>query len=304
VIICPCCGFKFEGDLREGCKGCGARSVGDPLPKPEHELPAYGRSLLLVVASTVMVFGFLAQTIIALVKKVPVSLGFWDWIAAGETAAWQLKWIAIPITLVVLFGGRRIYRSMMQTPARFVGLTVARRSLLASVFAGVLMVTLIGMTVPSRVRQRQMRFEAGMKAQAYTLARAQLEYQALHGAVATLTKDLSELPDPDGSIAAALNNVDPSGYKTHGADVAVAKPTQRNMSGVVIRNASVSTANEDPPVGGLPTNYEFRLPGEDGIQDTDDDLILRDGIILTVAEAKETIRPAAAAATATRPRKP
>lgn len=304
MIICPCCGFKFEGDLREGCEGCGARSVGEPLPKPEHELPAYGRSLLLVVAGTVMALGFLAQTIVALVKKVPVSLGFWDWIAAGETAAWQLKWIAIPITLVVLLGGRRIYRSMTQTPARFVGLTFARRSLLASVFVSVLMVTLIGITVPSRLRQRQMRIEAASNAQLYTYARAQLEYRALHGAVATVPRDLLDLPDPDGSIAAALLNLDTSNYKTHGADVAAVKPSPRSLSGVGLRNASLVSTNEDAPVGGIATNYELRLPGEDGIPDNDDDVILRDGIIMSVADAKETVRPAAAAATAIRPRKP
>jgi len=303
VTICPCCGFRFDGDLRKGCEGCGARSVGEPLPKPEHELPAYGRSLLLAVAGTVMVLGFLAETIIALAKDVPLSLGFWDWIAAGETAAWQLKWIAIPITLVVLLGGRRIYRSMMQTPSRFVGLRVARRSMLASAFVSVLIVTLIGITVPSRMRQRRMRIEAGGNGQLYTVARAQLEYRALHGAVATVPKDLLELPDPDGSIAAALTNLDQFSYKTHGADVAVVKPGQRTLSGVVLRNASVSSANEDPPVGGVATSYELRLPGEDGIQDTEDDLILRDGVIMTVADAKETSKPAAAATTAIRSRK-
>ena len=77
LTICPCCGFKFEGDLQDGCQGCGARSVGVPLPKPENELPAYGRSLLLTATGIVMVGGS-AQTILALTKAVPVSLGFWD----------------------------------------------------------------------------------------------------------------------------------------------------------------------------------------------------------------------------------
>src|SRR5262245_60845992 len=130
-VICPCCGFRFEGNLRGGCHGCGARSVGDPLPKPENELPAYGRSLLLTAAGGVMVLGFLTQTIQALFKDRPVSFGFWSWIAAGETAAWRLKWIAIPVTVMVLWGGKLIYQSMLDTPERFVGMKSARRGLVA-----------------------------------------------------------------------------------------------------------------------------------------------------------------------------
>ncbi|MDQ2856554.1 MAG: hypothetical protein M3R68_09515 [Acidobacteriota bacterium] len=292
MTICPCCGFRFEGDLRKGCEGCGARSVGDPLPKPEHELPAYGRTLLLAVAGTVMVLGFLAQTIVAMVKSSPLSLGFWDWIAASETAAWQLKWIAIPVTLVVLLGGRRIYRLMMRTPTRFVGMRIAQRSLLASAFVSVLMLTLIGVTVPARLRQRQMKIEAGVNAHLYRLARAQMEYQSLHGAVVTELRDLRDLPDPDGSIAAALNVVDPNGY-TPRADVAVVPSEKgRPLTGAAIRKASVSSPAEDQQAGGMGfTNYELRLAGEDKIMNTADDLILRDGVIHEAAGLKDAAVP-------------
>jgi hypothetical protein len=299
VTICPCCGFRFEGDLRNGCEGCGARSVGDPLPKPEIELPAYGRSLLIAVVSTAIVLGFLIQTIFALAKNVPLSFGFWSWVAAGETAAWQLKWLVIPITLQVLLGGRRIYRSMTLTPSRFVGIKIARRSLLASAFVSVLIVTLIGITVPSRLRQRRMRIEAGINARAYTLIRAQLEYRALHDTIATdLVKDLGSLSDPDGSIAAALADIDPdnSGYQPR-ADIAVLpKSKSRTLPGAALKNASVTS--EDPQAGGLSfTNYELRLAGEDKLMNTADDLIIRDGIIRKASEVKDAIpvRPPARA---------
>jgi hypothetical protein len=111
---------------------------------------------------------------------------------------------------------------MMQTPARFVGIRQARRGLLASALVSLTILTLIGVTVPARVRQRRMRLEAGVNAQAYTIARAQLEYRVLHGTFAASTDDLKELSDPDGSIAAALANIDPSVYKPS-ADIADAK---------------------------------------------------------------------------------
>jgi len=297
VTICPCCGFRFEGDLREGCIECHARSVGEPLPKPEFELPAYGRPLLLTIMGSLMVLGFTIETVIALAQQVPLKFGFWDFMAAGETAAWRLKWIAIPITFVVLGGGLRIYRSMRQNASRFVGMSMARRGLVASATVSGLVLLLIGVTVPERLRHRQWGIEANTQAKAYTLVRAQLQYQALHGTVAVdILRDLNELPDPDGSIAAALRDVDPAAYLPRSADIAVI-PTEksRRIGGVSIRNASVSASEEQPPAGLAFTSYDLRLPGPDKILRTDDDLLIRDGVIYQASEKKDAplpVRPA------------
>ena len=70
MTICPCCGFKFAGTLSEGCAACGARSVGEALPKPENELPSYARSLVLTVTGALMVLVFLGQTIVVLMERV------------------------------------------------------------------------------------------------------------------------------------------------------------------------------------------------------------------------------------------
>ena len=280
VTICPCCGFRFEGSLSNGCQACGAQPVGEALPKPENELPYYGRSLLLAVIGTVMVVVFLTQTIIALVQKAPASLGFWSFIAAGETAAWRLKWIAIPITLIVLWAGRKIYRSMLTAPERFCGLGYARTGLWASAMVPVLIALLIGVTVPERLRQRQRGIEAGFHAQGYAIDRALLEYRLQFGTLPTDLKDLSRLPDKDGSIASALASVDITGYKVT-ADVA-ALPTKKpqQLRGAVIMNASINNATDDSPQEGLSfTNYELPMAGEDKIMGTEDDFLVRDGVI-------------------------
>jgi hypothetical protein len=44
------------------------------------------------------------------------------WVAAGETAAWRLKWISIPVMFVTLFVGVKIYRSIRFQPDRFCGI--------------------------------------------------------------------------------------------------------------------------------------------------------------------------------------
>src|SRR4030095_15583860 len=217
VTICPCCGFKFEGHLSDGCENCGARSVGEALPKPEHELPSYGRSLLLAVTGSLMVLIFLTQTVIALFKRPPLSLGFWSWVAAAETAAWRLKWDAISATIIVLWGTRQLYRSMLQTPSNFCALRYARAGLFASTFIPLLIAVLIGVTVPERLRQRQLGIEAGVNAGAYRVDRALAEYSARFNTLPSENlEELKRLPDPDGSLAAALRDLGQGVYKTSG----------------------------------------------------------------------------------------
>jgi len=281
LTICPCCGFSFAGSLTDGCQACGAQAVGEALPRPENQLPFYGRSLLLAVMGSLMVLVFLTQTIIAIVQKPALSLSFWSLVAGAETAAWRLKWIAIPVTILVLWAGRKIYRSMLQTPAQFCGLRYARTGLLASAMVPALIALLIGVTVPERLRQRQRGIEAGFHAHGYAIDRALLEYRLQFETLPTDLKDLSRLPDKNGSIAAALASVDATGYKVTTADVA-ALPTKKpqQLRGTVIRNASLSTATDDFPQEGLSfTNYELVMAGADKIVGTEDDLLLRDGVI-------------------------
>ena len=298
MTICPCCGFKFAGSLADGCDSCGAQSVGEALPRPENELPSYGRSLLLTVMGSLMVIAFLTQTIIALVQKAPTSISFWSVVAAAETAAWRLKWVAIPVTILVLWGGRKIYRSMLDEPGRFCGLRYARSGLLASVIVPALLVVMIGVTVPDRLQQRQDRLDAEANAPGLTMGRAFYEYQLQFGTLPAVAKDLTRLPDKDGSIAAALQKIDVNGYKAT-ADLA-ALPTKkpRPLRGVVIMNASLNGSTDDLSSEAISfTNYELPLAGADKLFGTEDDMILIDGVI---SKASEVVRRNTAA-TAARP---
>jgi len=291
VTVCPCCGFKFAGDLSKGCEACGARSVGEALPRPEYELPSYARSLLLSAVGTLMVLVFVAETIVAWAQRVPLSVGFGAWTAAAETAAWRLKWVAIPATLIVLWGTRKIYGSILRTPARFCGLRYARRGFMASALVLLLIATLIGITVPQRLRQRQWAIEAAFYAQAYTIDRALLEYRSRFGTLPSDINNLSrDLPDPDGSIAAALATLDATGYETRADLAALPKQKPRTLRGAVIRNASMNSATDDTAPGGLSfTNYVLRLRGADKLMGTEDDLILSDGVITRATETSARV---------------
>ena len=287
--ICPCCGHKSESVLagllnaREeypACTSCSARPVGEPLPQPARQLPSFGRSLVLAVMGAFLVLVFLSQTIIALLARKPWSLGFWSWIAAAETAAWRLKFVMIPVTILVLYAGGKLYRSIRQSPVRFCGVRYARRGYLASVAVPLLVLVFIGITVPERLRSQQLGIEAGESVHRRRYDRALDEYREIYGTLPSYSDGLRKLPDADGSIAAALNSLDTSGYRPSSADLAAA-PTKKPkpLRGLLIRNASMTTADDAPGERVSFTTYELPLPGPDKIMGTEDDLILRDGVV-------------------------
>ncbi|HYV82039.1 MAG TPA: hypothetical protein VE931_00915 [Pyrinomonadaceae bacterium] len=285
MTTCPCYGFKFHGALSSGCKQCGARAVGEPLPKPAQELPSYGRALLLAVSGSLAVLVFVSQTLIAFFQR-PEGWGFWNWVAAGETAAWRLKWVSIPVLFAVLWIGRKLYRSILNQPERFCGLKYARRGLLASSVVTLLIALLIGITVPARMEQRRLSKEAGIRAQGYAIELAMAQYKLKYKTYpADLRSLLDRTPDADGTLAAALLNIDPNSYHTY-VDVAANSTEKTRMRrGTVIRKASFSPDVDDTPSGGLAfTNYALVLPGEDKLYGTEDDWIIQDGMIMKQSE--------------------
>ena len=103
MTICPCCGHKSNTPLADGCAACGARPVGEALPKPERELPSYARSLVLVVTAFLIWIAFITQFGVAFAQNVPtlktyreafrawlsVAAHFWVWIAAAMGVYWE-----------------------------------------------------------------------------------------------------------------------------------------------------------------------------------------------------------------------
>jgi hypothetical protein len=288
LINCPSCGSNFEGDLCLGCPSCGARSVGPPLARPEHELPSYGRAVIVAAGGVAMSGVFLASVIAALIEFGVFPPRFGSIVNAGEVASWRLKWIALPVAIIVLWGGARIIRSIKANPGRFMGLRAARLGFVASALVTVMIATLIGITMPVRMERRQWGIEAANNVPAYTIARVMLEYRELHGMVPSgsekFVSELRTLPDPDGSIAEALRYVDANGYIA--STFLAALPTNSKSlvpRGSAIRNAATNAAPTTDR--GLSfTSYELRLPGPDKILNNEDDIIVCDGLVMTVSQ--------------------
>jgi len=304
LIICPSCGSTVDGDLCLGCAHCGARAIGPPLANAEHQLRSYGRATIVAASGAVLLAGFLSLVIATLFqfKGFPLRLSalanFVDLsgiLAAGEVAAWRLKWVALPVAIAVLWSGARLVRGISKNPDLFIGLRAARAGFAASIVATLMVATLIAVTVPERVRRHQWGVEAGYYAQAYTIQRALLEYRALHGTLPPaddLVKGLSSLPDRDGSIAEALRNMDPNGYLPNSIVAAASTKSKPLMRTTALRNAAPS-ANADSP-GVSFTNYDLRLPGPDKLLNTDDDFVVRDGLVSKASELPlSAVKPSA-----------
>ncbi|MBV9211096.1 MAG: hypothetical protein JOZ52_10730 [Acidobacteria bacterium] len=286
LTICPCCGFKFEGDLRMGCVSCGARAVGEPLARPQYELPSYGRAALTGFMGGAALLAFLTATLIAFFERATLTFDFWSMMSAAETAAWRLKWFAFPLAAVSLWLGWRICESIRKEPSRFMGSKVAHGGLAAAALFTVLMTTFIGITVPERLRQRQRASEAAYRARLYTHNRAFMEYRARFGTFPADLDDLRNLPDNDGSIADLIRHSEQTSYKpwTELAATQPAPAKSNRLRGVAIQPAALNSGSDDTQSEGVPfTNYELRLPGEDKILGNEDDWLMRDGIVRPVS---------------------
>jgi hypothetical protein len=232
-----------------------------------------------------MTLGFLALTLVAWITKMGALPRFWTIVSAGETAAWQLKWVALPIAMAGLWVGSKSLTAIKTSPKQFGGLRLARTGYSAAIVTTLLVGTLIAVTVPERLRHHQWALEAAENQPAYTLSRAMLQYRELHGTLPPqedVISQLRTLPDPDGSIAEALRRLDVNGYQPTSVLAAAAPKTKTLARGGAIRNASLNTTPDPPSVSF--TNYELRLPGADKKLNTDDDLIVSDGLVMTATE--------------------
>ena len=283
MIICPCCGAQTAGDLlSKSCDSCGALAVGPPLARPERELPAYGLTFGVGAAGAALALLFLLSTLFALFGRKTVAFGLWDVLGAAETAAWRLKWLALPLSLLAVYLGERVVRRVSREPLRHAGARFAHAGLALSALVAFASFALVGTAVPERLRLRHEAAVAADNVDAYESVRVLLEYQQQYGSIPANSDDLAKLPDPDGSVARAADMIKAGRYEPDAAIASLPSAAgaagRRGMS-VSMRPAALRRAEEMPAERLVFTNYTLRLPGRDKRLGTDDDLFVRDGMI-------------------------
>lgn len=270
---------------------CGSRAVGDPLVAPTYLLPSYGRAFFALIFSILLTVAFLVITAAALFDRDTFALDLGTLIAAAQTAAWRLKWTVLPVSVLAVIGSIAICKTIRANPRKLAGLRMARSGLAMSLFVTATFVSFIGVTVPERLRQRQSGLDAAVLAQFYTIHRAQQQYRNLYGTLPADLSDLKEVPDQDGSIAEAILGINPSGYRVWSIQARLPEKTSRKRPG--IGPASLDASTDDVPDEGLSfTNYELRLPGRDKIIGTDDDWVVRDGVVFRPMQSPNDVSPA------------
>jgi hypothetical protein len=286
VTICPCCGQRTttpDALYVEGCAQCGALSVGPPLASPVHRLPSYGLALFVCATGLVLLLAFGVSTLVSLfVSKSIFSFGFWDLVGAAQTAAWRLKFVIPILSAATLWMSWRAMRQIRRSPEAYIGRQAAGFGLASSFAVLALTLTFIGLTIPERLMRRQLAIQASNEAPLHTLNRALIEYQIRYSTYPASKDDLKKLPDADGSIAAALTQMPGEGYSVSAEKASIPVAQTRKMRGGVRLQPIALRDNMDDLVNERIsfTNYTLRLPGEDGVLGTDDDLMMRDGIIL------------------------
>lgn len=218
--------------------------------------------------------GFIASVITVLLQNKSFSPGLDTIITAGQVAAWRSKWVALPVAIAVLWGGARLIRGIRKEPKRFAGLRAARLGLVAALIVTTLSATLVAVTVPERLRRRQWAIEAATYADIYTVQLAALEFRELRGGFPSTFKELRDnVPDPHGTIAAALSRLDPEGYSPKAVVAAAStKSKTQSLRGTALRNVNSAAQPLDQAVSF--TAYELRVPGPDKLLYTDDDILV------------------------------
>ncbi|MCA1621815.1 MAG: hypothetical protein LC795_21590 [Acidobacteria bacterium] len=280
--ICPCCGASGEGGFGEGCAACGARAVGPPLARPERVLPGYGHALAISAAGLLMALALAGSTAGALLQFDEFALDAKTLLRAAETAAWRLKWTALPAGFLLSAACLWLQARMRRDPGRFVGHAQARAGVALTFAVSLLLPSLIGVTVPERLRRRELARRSAENALLYETDLALARYRKRFGTYPAALTDLRRLEDPDGSIARLLGRVAPGEYKPE-TDLASLTPARGKSRGKRRVSAVRASAVDAPDAGLVLTNYALALPGRDLVLGTPDDLYIRDGRILDVA---------------------
>jgi len=119
--------------------------------------------------------------------------------------------------------------------------------------------------IPRALRNREEARAAATRAQLYELAGALQQYKARYGAYPLQLSDLSRVSEPvdDNSHDSWEQRISYTGY-------------------------TGELASAGPPAA-FNTDYELRSPGPDGVLNTADDILMRDGIVLDPSSEKDTL---------------
>jgi hypothetical protein len=249
--------------------------------------------MFIAAAGGAMLVALVAATVVALIQRPPANFDLLNLLNGAEFAVWKFKWILVPASLFGFWASWKLRAGIRREPVKFISGRPVRYGFLASGVAVCAVLTLIGITVPQRIQSYRISVDAEQYARAYAYDRALTAYRNRFGTFPTVPGDLRKLPDPDGTIAELLKDSNQSAYRpwTELASASPGSVPKPKLDGSTVRPASINTGRdvaEEEPVSF--TSYELRTPGADGVYGTEDDLLIRDGIVAKAGVASANTR--------------
>lgn len=310
MITCPCCGSSSETEF-DKCAKCGAEPVGPPLVAPVEALPSFGLAAAACAGSALALATLLVATVGAVSEqKAILTANFGEWLTGAEIAAWRLKYVLLPATLGSIWMSWRAYARARREPRRWAGRRLGLGALGVASVSLIFAATLIGVTVPARLEKRELVRALERQVPLSSFHRMVTQYRVRYGTLPADVSDLRKLPDPDRSIEALLAQI-PAGAYSASAEKASLRPPIRSRKlrgGVRLQPIALGRGKSVDDLDGETisfTNYVLRLPGEDNLPNTSDDVILRDGLseqFAPAADDADAIEPSASTGAAVRRR--
>jgi hypothetical protein len=279
---------------------------------PAHLLPRIGRAAFTFAIGAALVGVLFVATAVELFGGAEVSFGLWTIIAAAESVAWRMKLTLLPAALLsAVIGARFLWRervaAMSAVLPRAGGREFTWAGAAMSACVACLVVILVGVTIPERLRQREIAREAGIQSLKYATHAALLRYQARFGTLPESFEDLRRLPDEDGAIELVLANFASDSYKPSSVQAVARAPRSRGNArrtgdaasaapAARMRRVAYNTNTSDAAASGLTfTNYDLVWFGEDKLPGTADDRVIRDGEFVLPPRHHSTASPASSA---------
>lgn len=275
-LLCPCCGHERAIE-NLGCDNCGARRVGDPLPRPDVMKPGLGPAFAASGCAAIIILAFAATWLLSNDLKVVRVLMVW---AIGDGTELTREWLRldpdlplyrifsydayrlafflsfglIPLSLIGMRLARRALQLAQQDAARFGGLRLARVSMVLSTFLFLSFSAAAISSIPRTIERGRAERIATTKAALYHLHNALAQYYYDHGTNPSNFEELS---------SESKETLPKSDYWEH--DI-----TYTPNSVIATKGAAVQFSD-----------YVLRSAGPDGIMGTADDIVMQNGVIVT-----------------------
>lgn len=193
-------------------------------------------------------------------------------LAVLSLAAIVWKWV-LPLTLVSLLLARTALRKIKADPRHFGGRRTAITAMTLSSLIFVAISIWVVAGIPKYLRYRAESQRAATRAQMYKVAIALNEYKRVHGTYPARIEELNIEGGMEGDTA-------------QGGSPVVLDYWDNRLKYRATAEIAADSKNEDNSLPFTSFNeYQLVSPGPDGKMGTNDDLVMRDGIIVSPSKA-------------------